>query len=164
MILLNLLDMWHISISWQWTFTSSNFMNLLDQFCKTFHTLWYSFFQLLAPPPHFTFFAFSLFIGCVYMEVSRLDVEFSLVFHYNISKPKASSASPSMVFDYQASVTTNVVQGWIMEVHGILVQLVVGSDYKNLIHDVLFLMNKVPHTTHGVGFVKLRRFCNTLCD
>jgi hypothetical protein len=34
------------------------------------------------------------------LEASSLDIDFSLVFHYNTSKPKASNVSSSLVFDY----------------------------------------------------------------
>ena len=49
-------------------------------------------------------FPFLLFIGsclfCANMEASNFDIDFSLAFHYNTSKPKASNVKSSMVFDY----------------------------------------------------------------
>jgi hypothetical protein len=37
------------------------------------------------------------------MGTSSLDINFSLVFHYNISKPEAMNACSSLVFDYCTS-------------------------------------------------------------
>ena len=74
MILLYRLDMWHNLISWQWSFTSNKLMNLSNQFHKNI------FGSVNFSPPHFTFFAFLLFIGsslfCVDLEASSLDVDF----------------------------------------------------------------------------------------
>ena len=86
-------------------------MNLPNRFHESFCTLWVSYSQVLNfLPPRFTFFAFSLLIGsslvCAYLEASSLEVKFSLVFHYNISKPEASNVGSSTVFDYCTSKQT----------------------------------------------------------
>jgi hypothetical protein len=64
-------------------------MSLSNQFHKTCRDVWFSYSQFL------NFFAFSLIVGfywfCVYLEAYSLCVDFSLVFHYNASKPEASN-------------------------------------------------------------------------
>ena len=61
--------------------------------------------QLLASSFHMLCFldVHWFFFVCVYMGASSLDINFSLVFHYSISKPKASNACSTLVFDYYTS-------------------------------------------------------------
>jgi hypothetical protein len=73
-------------------------------------------------PARFAFFAFSLFY--VHLEASSLDINFSLVFHDNTSKPEASITE-----DVQA-IITNIVQGWIQEVIQNLVRASRGGQFE----------------------------------
>ena len=96
---------WHTSISWLWTFTFNNFINLPNQYHKHSHTLWFLYFQLLSfLPPHFTFFACHSSLVPLYYVFTwgplALMSFFLLVFHYNTSKLKASNANSSLVFEY----------------------------------------------------------------
>ena len=106
MILPKCLDMWHTSISWHTFLTSWIFQ---FKFHKSFCTLWFSYCQLLTSS--FRILCFVLFICSslfyVSLEASSLDVEFSLVFHYNhVSKLESSNTGSSLVFDNCTSKET----------------------------------------------------------
>ena len=118
MILLNWVDVWQTSISWQWTFTSSNFMNLPNQFHKSFCTLWFSYSQLLnfLPPS-----LHSLPSCCTL-------VPFYSVFTW---KPLVSiSLVSSLVFEYCTSKQATQTQcSWSAQSCGfesVVVDLIVG--------------------------------------